>query len=175
MISTNEELQSTNEELETSKEELQSVNEELTTVNSQLQDKVEKLNKANRDMANFLESTQIATLFLDGELRIKLFTPATTRLLKLIPSDTGRPISDLSMNFIDYDLPADARAVAREATVIEREVQHTDGSFYLVRCHAVPHAERSGGWCHRDLRGRDGSAAGRKTDSPAGHGCDGFQ
>jgi two-component system CheB/CheR fusion protein len=133
VISTNEELQSTNEELETSKEELQSVNEELITVNSQLQDKVEKLNTANRDMANFLESTQIATLFLDGELRVKVFTPATTRLLKLIPSDTGRPISDLSMNFIDYDLSADAQAVAREANVIEREVQHADGSFYLIR------------------------------------------
>jgi PAS domain S-box-containing protein len=72
-------------------------------------------------------------LFLDSELRIKLFTPATTRLLKLIPSDTGRPISDLSMNFIDYDLPADVRAVAQKASVIEREVQHTEGSFYLVR------------------------------------------
>jgi two-component system, chemotaxis family, CheB/CheR fusion protein len=133
IISSNEELQSTNEELETSKEELQSVNEELTTVNSQLQDKVERLNESNRDMANFIESTQIATLFLDRELRIKRFTPATTRVLKLIHSDMGRPVSDLSISFIDYDLPADARAVVRDARVIERELQHTDGSFYLIR------------------------------------------
>ncbi len=141
VVSSNEELQSTNEELETSKEELQSVNEELITVNSQLQDKVEKLDKANADMANFLESTQIATLFLDRELRIKLFTPATTRLLKLIPSDTGRPVSDLSMSFLDYDLPADARAVAQDGSVVEREVTGADGSVYLVRVlpyHAQP-------------------------------------
>ena len=133
VLSSNEELQSTNEELETSKEELQSVNEELTTVNSQLQEKVESLNKANRDMQNFLESTQIATLFLNDELRIKLFTPATTRLFRLIPSDTGRPIGDLSTNFVDYDLTADARTVAREASVLEREVRHADGCSYLIR------------------------------------------
>jgi two-component system CheB/CheR fusion protein len=133
VVSSNEELQSTNEELETSKEELQSVNEELTTVNSQLQEKVERLAKAQADMANFLESAQIATLFLDRELRIKLFTPATTRLLKLIPSDTGRPVSDLSMSFLDYDLPAEARAVAQEGAAVEREVTHADGSVYLVR------------------------------------------
>ena len=133
IISSNEELQSTNEELETSKEELQSVNEELTTVNSQLQDKVERLNEANRDMANFLESTQIATLFLDTELRIKRFTPAATRVLKLIPSDVGRPVSDLSISFIDYDLPADARTVILKGRVIERELRHTNGSSYWVR------------------------------------------
>lgn len=113
VVSTNEELQSTVEELETSKEELQSVNEELSIVNSQLQEKVERLDAANSDLANFLESTQIATLFLDGDLRIKLFTPATRRVLKLIPSDTGRPIDDLSLNFTGCDLPSDARAVAR--------------------------------------------------------------
>ena len=133
VLSSNEELQSTNEELETSKEELQSVNEELTTVNSQLQDKAEELNKANRTMSNFIVSTQIATLFLDSAQRIKIFTPATTRLLNIIPSDTGRPISDLSMPFIEYDLTSDARTVSREANVIEREVQLTGGSAYLVR------------------------------------------
>ena len=133
VVSTNEELQSTNEELETSKEELQSVNEELTIVNSQLQEKVERLDAANSDMANLLKSTEIATLFLDDELRIKFFTPATKRVLKLIPSDMGRPISDLSLNFTDYDLPFDARAVARGGDVIEREVQHADGSHYIVR------------------------------------------
>jgi two-component system CheB/CheR fusion protein len=133
VISSNEELHSTNEELETSKEELQSVNEELTTVNSQLHEKVEKLEKANDDIANFLESTRIATVFMDNELRIKLFTPATTQLLNLIPSDTGRPISDLSLNFIGYDLVADARAVARGEPAIERDVLHADGLCYVAR------------------------------------------
>jgi two-component system CheB/CheR fusion protein len=133
VIATNEELQSTNEEIESSKEELQSVNEELTTVNNELQDKVETLNKANSDMANFLSSTRIATLFLDNELRIKLFTPAATRIFNLIPSDTGRPISDLSLNFIGYDLTADARLVIQNGSSIEREARHTDGSSYLIR------------------------------------------
>jgi two-component system, chemotaxis family, CheB/CheR fusion protein len=142
VVSTNEELQSTVEELETSKEELQSVNEELMTVNSQLQDKVQKLDVANSDMANFLESTQIATLFLDVNLRIKLFTPATTRVLKLIPSDKGRPINDLSINFTDFDLLSVARTVATRRNVVEREVQHDDGSRYLVR--VMPyHTERN--------------------------------
>ncbi len=133
VVSSNEELQSTVEELETSKEELQSVNEELTTVNTELHDKVGKLAEANSDMDNFLKSTDVPTLFLDNELRIKLFTPATTRLLKLIPSDTGRTISDLSMNFIGYELTSDALAVAGGAAPIEREVRHADGMYYLLR------------------------------------------
>lgn len=142
VVSTNEELQSTIEELETSKEELQSVNEELTIVNSQLQEKVEKLDAANSDLANFLESTEIATLFLDGDLRIKLFTPAATRVMKLIPSDTGRPISDLSMNFIGYDLSSDARVVAAGGNAVEREVNHADGSHYLA--HVMPYRTQRG-------------------------------
>lgn len=133
VVSTNEELQSTIEELETSKEELQSINEELSTVNRQLQDKVEKLDTANNDMANFLTSTEIATLFLDRDLKIKFFTPAVTRVLKFIPSDTGRPISDLSLNLLEFDLVADARVVAGGGDLVEREVRHADGSYYLVR------------------------------------------
>ncbi len=133
VASTNEELQSTVEELETSKEELQSVNEELSIVNSQLQEKVEKLDAANSDIANFLESTQIATLFLDRDLLIKRFTPATTRVLKLISSDTGRPIGDLSTNFTDFDLPSAARSVAVQGNVVERVAHNADGSRYLVR------------------------------------------
>ncbi len=133
VVSSNEELQSTVEELETSKEELQSVNEELTTVNTELRDKVDQLAEANSNMDNFLKSTDIPTLFLDSELRIRFFTPVTTRLLKLIPADKGRTISDLSMNFIGYDLTSDALAVVGGAAAIEREMQHADGSYYLVR------------------------------------------
>ena len=133
VVSGNEELQSTNEELETSKEELQSVNEELTTVNSQLQEKVHQLDTANSDMANLLKSSEIATLFLDNELRIKFFTPAMTRVLNLIAADMGRPLTHLSMDLIGCDLAADARAVARGASVVEKEVRHADGSSYLLR------------------------------------------
>ncbi len=142
VVSTNEELQSTVEELETSKEELQSVNEELSIVNSQLQDKIMKLDAANADLANFLKATEIATLFLDSDLRIKLFTPAATRVLKLIPSDTGWPINDLSLNFTDYVLMSDVRAVAEGGDVIEREVRHADGQYYLVR--VVPYRAQRG-------------------------------
>ena len=133
VVSSNEELQSTNEELETSKEELQSVNEELTTVNSQLQEKVHQLDTANNDMANLLKSSEIATLFLDNELRIKFFTPAMTRVLNLIPADMGRPLAHLSMDLIGCDLAAEARAVIQGASVTEKEVQHADGSSYFVR------------------------------------------
>ena len=142
VLSSNEELQSTVEELETSKEELQSVNEELTTVNSELRDKVDLLAEANSDLDNFLKSAEIAMLFLDGKMRIRFFTPAITRVLKLIPSDTGRTISDLSMNFIGYELTFDASAVARGGDKIEREVQHADGSYYLM--HVMPYVTQKG-------------------------------
>ena len=93
VMSMNEELQSANEELETSKEELQSLNEELSTVNSQLHDKVAEVESASNDMANLLNATHIATVFLDAGLRIKLFTPPATRMFNLIATDIGRPIA----------------------------------------------------------------------------------
>src|SRR5262249_22541476 len=86
----NEELQSTNEELETSKEELQSVNEELHTVNAELNSKVDEVDRAHTDLRNVFDSTQIATVFLDKELRIRSYTPAVTAIFNLISSDRGR-------------------------------------------------------------------------------------
>ena len=144
VISGNEELQSSNEELETSKEELQSVNEELVTVNSQLQEKVHQLNTANSDMANLLKSSEIATLFLDNELRIKFFTPAVTRVLNLIPTDIGRPLTHLSTDLIGCDLAADARAIAEGGSVAEKEVQHADGSSYFLA--SCPTARKWNEW-----------------------------
>src|SRR5262245_21682959 len=82
--STNEELQSTNEELETSKEELQSLNEELVTVNTELQGKIDELSMASNDMKNLLDSTKIATIFLDSQLHVKRFTPEAKRIINLI-------------------------------------------------------------------------------------------
>ena len=132
-MSMNEELQSANEELETSKEELQSLNEELSTVNNQLQEKVEELETANNDMANLLNCTDIATVFLDTGFRIKLFTPAATRLFNLIATDVGRPIGDIVKKFTDDDLLRDAQQLLRDLTPREKEVRTEDGRWYMRR------------------------------------------
>ncbi len=131
--SSNEELQSTNEELETSREELQSVNEELVTVNSELQDKIEELSHANNDMSNLLASTQIATVFLDNDLKIKGFTPAVNEIVNLIESDVGRPLRDISSK-IDYpDLAADVKKVIDDLSPKERTVRHEGGKWYIAK------------------------------------------
>ncbi|MGH8610019.1 MAG: chemotaxis protein CheB, partial [Gammaproteobacteria bacterium] len=110
-MSMNEELQSTNEELETSKEELQSLNEELTTVNTELEEKVADLERTNNDLDNLLSSTHTATLFFDREFRIKRYTPASTRLFNLIPSDLNRPVADIASKCSDGHLLSDAQQV----------------------------------------------------------------
>ncbi len=133
VLSMNEELQSTNEELETSKEELQSMNEELSTVNAQLQEKVQELTTVNDDLANLLAATDIATLFVEADLRVKRFTTAATRLFNLIPSDVGRPLSHITNNLIEMDLAGDAEAVLRTLQTSEKEVQARDGHDYIVR------------------------------------------
>jgi two-component system CheB/CheR fusion protein len=131
--STNEELQSTNEELETSKEEMQSLNEELTTVNSELQSKLEDLSQANDDMQNLLNSTKIATVFLDSELKIKRFTDQARELIMLRETDVGRPISELASKLRHEDLAADCRSVLRTLVFREAEVITSDDTIYLMR------------------------------------------
>ena len=132
LLSVNEELQSTNEELETSKEELQSVNEELQTVNNELSTKIEELDRANSDLNNLFQSTQIATIFLDKNLEIRSFTPAVTKLFNLIPSDGGRPLTDI-VSRIDYpDLEQDMRRVCAGEEVAERSVRHLSGNGYFL-------------------------------------------
>ena len=133
VMSVNEELQSSNEELVTSKEELQSLNEELTTVNSQLQTKLVEVEDVNNDLANLLSSTNIATLFLDRALRIKRFTPATTRLMNLILADVGRPVADIAPKYADGDLQSDCRQVMETLHPVERAVQGEDGAWYIRR------------------------------------------
>ncbi|MBN9559535.1 MAG: PAS domain-containing protein [Alphaproteobacteria bacterium] len=132
--SINEELQSANEELETSKEELQSINEELQTVNSELSSRVEELSRANNDMSNLLESTQIATVFLDRELLVKSFTPAAKDVFWLVESDAGRPIMHVRSRLEGDTLQADAERVLRTLTTIERPVTSAEtGHRYMMR------------------------------------------
>ena len=131
--SANEELQSTNEELTTSKEEMQSMNEELQTVNSELQTKVDQLSRAENDMNNLLNSTDIATLFLDGNLCVRRFTTATTKLIKLRSGDVGRPITDITAELVYPELAADAREVLRALAFISKEAPTTDGRWFTVR------------------------------------------
>ncbi len=134
ILSINEELQSTNEELETSKEEIQAVNEELNTVNSQLNLKVEELTAVNNDLVNFLNSSEVATIFLDSEFRIKRFTPSATSLMSLIASDVGRPIDNMTHHFAGVDLVADAKHVLRSLAVLRKEVRASDGRWFTMTC-----------------------------------------
>jgi two-component system CheB/CheR fusion protein len=132
-LSVNEEYQSTNEELLTSKEELQSLNEELTALNSQLQETLERQRTTSNDLQNVLYSTDVATLFLDPDLNIRFFTPATKLLFNVIPSDVGRPLADLNSLAADSALPADARAVLETLTPIEREIEAQSGVWFIRR------------------------------------------
>ena len=132
--SVNEELQSANEELETAKEEMQSVNEELQTVNAELQSKNDTLLQLNSDLQNLIDSTQIAVVFLDQELRVKNFTPAIAQIFPLRAADRGRPLIEIVSNLIDVDLASDLRTVQRSLAMIEREVkiEHAGGRLTLL-------------------------------------------
>ncbi|GKS96220.1 PAS domain S-box protein [Acidovorax sp. SUPP2825] len=133
----NEELRSATEELETSREELQSINEELTTVNHELKSKVDELGHSNSDMHNLMDATAIATVFLDRDLCITRFTPSAITLFKLIPTDIGRPLSDLATH-LDYpEMTSDARRVLERLVPMEREVGKGGGQWFLVR--ALPY------------------------------------
>jgi two-component system, chemotaxis family, CheB/CheR fusion protein len=136
-VSLNEEFRSTNEELETSREELQSLNEELTTTNEQLRESLEQQRNSTADLHNILNSSKIAILFLDGQLRIRFFTPDAAPLFSLIATDLGRPLADLAIRFIGVDLLADARSVLTNVTPIQREIKSGSGLWYL--CSIAPY------------------------------------
>ncbi len=131
----NEELRSAGEELETSREELQATNEELLTVNAEMRSKVEQVSRANGDLQNLVSSTDIATIFLDRELRIKRYTPRSLDLFGLEPTDTGRRLSDLrnGLEIEDQAFIGDVHSVLDNLNTIEREVRTSDGRFYLLR------------------------------------------
>ncbi len=132
--SVNEELQSTNEELETSREEIESVNEELNTVNVQLTHKVEQLDRSNGDLKNLFDSTKVATVFLDPYLVIRSFTPEIANIYNLIPSDVGRPLTDIVSRLAYSGLREDVRTVLTTLQPLETRVEREDGSaHYLMR------------------------------------------
>lgn len=132
-LSVNEELQSTNEELETSKEELQSMNEEMNTVNSQLAEKIEEVTTFNNDLANLFNSSNLATIFLDKELKIKRFSAPAVKLINLLPGDVGRPIAHIAHNLVDVDLTAKCTEVLAHLGTLENEVLARDSSWFLMR------------------------------------------
>jgi len=131
--STNEELQSTNEELTTSKEEMQSLNEELQTVNSELQSKIDEFTRVDNDMKNLLNSTDIATLFLDKDLNIRRYTDQATKIFKLIKSDIGRPFTDQVSDLIYPDLASDAHEVLRTLVFVKKQIETKDGRWFSTR------------------------------------------
>jgi len=133
VVSINEELQSMNEELESSKEELQSLNEELNTVNQQLQGKIGELESTNNDLKNLLASSDVATVCLDRNLKIKWFTPATREILNVLMTDIGRPISELASPLIGESLARDAHAVLEQLAPVQSELEAADGRWFMRR------------------------------------------
>ncbi len=129
----NEELQSTNEELQTAKEELQSSNEELTTTNEEMQSGNRELGEVNSDLVNLLSSLQVPIVMLDNELRIRRFTPVAEKVLNVIRTDIGRPISDLRPRIRVSNLEDLLAKVIDSASDLEREVQGEDGRWYSLR------------------------------------------
>jgi two-component system CheB/CheR fusion protein len=139
--SVNEEYRSTAEELETSKEELQSINEELQTVNTELKSKLDNIAHAHSDLQNLVNATEIGTLFLDPDLRIKMLTPAVERLFSVSDSDVGRPITDFTHRLKYEGVDADARKVLKDLVPLECEVETKDGRWLMMRLRPYRTAE----------------------------------
>jgi len=130
----NEELRSATEELETSREELQSVNEELATVNLELKEKVEEISSSHSDLQNLMHSSDIGTVFLTRDLRIKRYTRRVEQLINIIESDIGRPFDHLTYKFDCADLRNDAATVLETLQTIQRQlVVPSTGNAYLAR------------------------------------------
>lgn len=143
--SANEELMSSNEELQSSNEELQSVNEELHTVNSELQEKNKELIKLNDDVTNFITSSDISTIFLDVDFRIRKFTPGVSKIFKILPSDFGRPVTDFSTSFSEQDkesLLQDCEDALENFAVHENEVKDREGNWFIRKVSPFITAER---------------------------------
>jgi PAS domain S-box-containing protein len=131
--SANEELQSINEELETTKEELESTNEELTTVNEEMGARNVDLQRLNSDLNNVLDGVQMCIVVLDGELKIRRFTPVAERLLNLVPTDVGRPVTDIRPNIDLPELEKHLSAAIHHGQTTQREVTDKFGHWYSLR------------------------------------------
>jgi two-component system, chemotaxis family, CheB/CheR fusion protein len=141
--SANEELQSANEEMETSKEELQSLNEELSTINAEMESKIAEMARLTDDMQNLLNSTEIATVFLDRDLKIKRYTEHARQLFSIVPSDIGRPLRDLVTSLAYDQLTPDCQTVLRTLAVKATEVRTKEGALVSHAHHALPHGGKS--------------------------------
>lgn len=140
--SSNEELQSTNEELETAKEELQSTNEELTTVNDEMQQRNLELHNTNADLASVLTSAQIPILIVGEDLRIRRFTPATAQIMKIVPSDVGRSLSDIKLNLKDVDLERLSAHVMETFGTVEQKLTDAGGRWWMLTVRPFATSER---------------------------------
>jgi two-component system CheB/CheR fusion protein len=132
-MSSNEELQSTNEELETAKEELQSTNEELTTLNEELENRNNAMDNLNNDLQNLLASVNIPVLILGRDLRIRRLTAVAEKVFNLIPTDIGRPITDISLKVELPELPKLVGEVIDSLTAREVEARDKEGRWWSVR------------------------------------------
>jgi len=133
ILSSNEELQSTNEELQTAKEEAQSANEELATVNEELRHRNAELGRVNNDLVNLLSGVGIPVVMVGRDLRIRRFTPLAERLFNLIPTDIGRPISDMKPNLDGVDLPGLIAPVIDSLVPYDGNVRDATGHRYVLR------------------------------------------
>ncbi|MFO0333472.1 MAG: CheR family methyltransferase [Pseudomonadota bacterium] len=141
-LSLNEELQSSNEELESSKEELESLNEELSTLNAQLEEKIHELARTNEDLGGLLASSQVATVLLDRELRVRRFTPSATQIFNLKSGDEGRLLSDISSRVSDPRFAQDLARMDAVDGAFDAEIEGADGKVYLRRL--LPHRDPHG-------------------------------
>ena len=131
--STNEELVASNEELQSTNEELHSVNEELHTVNAEHQRKISELTQTNNDLNNFVSSTETGTIFLDQEMRIRRFTPAISRIFKVLEQDVGRPIEHFAHSLDSPNLIQDLKVVLESGESVTREISGPDHQVFFER------------------------------------------
>ena len=121
---------------------MQSINEELTTLNGELEETLERQRATSNDLQNVLYSTNVATIFLDVDLNIRFFTPATRLLFNVRPIDIGRPLSDMTCLAVDETLLADAKKVLQALEPVEREIEARSGAWYLRRI--LPYRTQAG-------------------------------
>jgi len=133
LVSSNEELQSLNEELQTSKEELQSTNEELSTLNEEMQTRNAELNSANSDLVNVLASVDVPMLIVDGNRRVRRFTPKARPIFNLLPGDVGRPIDHIKQNVVIENLDQKIADAIDTVAPYEEEVLDREGRWYRLQ------------------------------------------